>query len=611
MCEWNISGDGIERTKLMDVDLFGFVEDGGFREYMPRFCNTIWDGGVCYMLLERENCDQRELYYLASDGKMMAIPIDHVQSLLCAQDQRIIYARSSENGTRIEAQNIETGTIDVLLETQADLSKSYYCAEEQAIYYMSDLVYRVEVSNPQNKKAVGKCPFSQCSGLLCSDENLVFYNRNQILADRIRDLDSIHKLNLAGYIGDLNVLYSKQYPDMVLNQTRRLNGYEITSNMLVHNSEVDIYIISPDDNQSFKALRDRGFCIPLTNPAITELSNTLYDEIRNELYDRDGNMCALPMGYATGITLGINTALWNDLGFKDIPQSWDDFFVFLETEWRTYNKENVDVRLMPYSTAEETQAALFYMLKANYENYRKQTGDKERYSSNVYQTLLNRFLSIDFEEFQYGDDTTPCLLTDWYLITPSGISSALSMGIDYLPLSIDEKVEQELVQYLGFVFINPYSDNQDAAQEFMGFLAENISAEEKIMIQSENTTAIKSDVYDEIFEMYNAEATRLYALYDAAGDAEKYQIQQAIEANESNLQENIRNGGYIVSPDGVTLYKKLISENGRSIQYHNENTNSFNQVVELSKQLMQKQINVEKYTSELDRLLVQEELENQ
>lgn len=612
LCQWKIAGDGIERTKLMDVDLFDLVEDFGFQEQLPRFRNTLWDGSACYMLLERENSEQKEPYVLASDGRMTALPINHVQSILRAQDQKIMYARSGEGGTRVETYDLKTGDARVLLETAADLSKAYYSIEEQAIYYIGDMVYKVEASDPKNIKAVGRYPFFLCSGLLYSNENLVFYNENQISVDCVRDMNSIHRLKLAGYIGNLYDLYSREYPGMALEQTANLSGYEITSNMLARNGDVDIYIIRPDDNLVFKSLRDRGYCAPLTSSAATEFSNTLYDEIRSELCDPEGRICALPMSFAAGVALGIDRGLWESLGFGDVPQSWDDFFCFLETDWRSYNRANADVRLLPCSTAEDTRDALFYMMKANYDNYREQNGNREGYSSSVYQNLLNRFMSIDFESFQYVDDNTPFLLTDWYLVTPSGVTMSLSMGSDYLSLSIDGEVKPEIVQYPGLAFINPYSEHQEAAQEFMGFLAENMGAEEKIMLQPANAEAIKSEIYDEIVARHQEIAAQLNARYEAATEeSERYQIQQDMAANEANLQENIRNAGYTVSPEGVALYKKLISENGLSIQFHNEGGNSLNQLVDLSTQLMQKHISVERYTSELDRIIVQEELENQ
>lgn len=181
-----------------------------------------------------------------------------------------------------------------------------------------------------------------------------------------------------------------------------------------------------------------------------------------------------------------------------------------------------------------------------------------------------------------------------------------------LPLSIDGVGHTKIAYHPGLAFINPYSQNLEAAQRFMGYLAEHMSGEVKVALLKDARTPVKSEIYDRICQDYLLEAEALNAQLEGADAERQAELRERIAENERNFEENIRGGGYRVSPEAVSAYKELVASTGLTFLFDSTTaSDAFSQMVEFGNQLLQGRIDVEKYTAELDRILLYSEREGQ
>lgn len=613
--KWTVDGNNLRRADAIPIDLSDFVEDAGFQDVLPNAFRPVWTDACRCIFVQRTNAPYGELYSVSASGKLDRLSADEVSTIISVKGSRILFSNNQESRTLIQTLDIAKGKINTLVEFPYSVRRVCYDVAANELYYVTDAVHRLSTRNPDDATTYVGNPFSECTDLLCKDGKIIYCGTQQLAILSPVSEQEARTLNFAGSIIDNAFLSDFQAKNsaVLLRQGELMSEKQIITNILTQNSDVDLYELMPDANQIYPSLRSRGFCPALTTGAPQSFADALYPEIRGEFLDDNGRVCALPTSYRTSIALGVNINLWNQLSFGGLPKTWSQFFDFLENQWADYSRNNAGERLLSYDNAEDTRSAIFYALKADYESYHSRTDTPNEFSTPIYQSLLKRLLSIDFNAFQYSDDvSSQPLLTDWFNLTPEGMKIAYISSTEYLPLSIDGVAQTQITLHPGLVFINPYTKNMEDAQAFMECLAENMNGKLRIALQPDYCTPVKSEDYDSIVEMYTREDESLRAQLESADAAQRTELSQMIEDNMAAYQESIRTLAYSVAQEDITAYKALATSIGMRIIYKSRQiSESLDQLGDLGEQVMQGQISVEQYTSELDRIQVQSEKEGQ
>lgn len=610
MTEWGLNGSKLIRTNEIPLDLSEFIEDNGFQDVLPSTFEIIWKGESGFLFLKRE--DRGEFYSVSDIGKIVDLPIGNASKIIEADAGKVLFAREQDGDTLIQVYNTVDKRFSTLTELPFSISNAWYNENEEALYYVTDAIYRLTSKEPEKSEMVAGKPFSQCVAAFNWRKKLVFCEPGQIAIISDDGSRELRKLVIAGTIGDILYSdYSAENSSIVLSQIGSLSEKEILTRMLTRDGSVDIYIFMPSANRGYQTLRNRGFCQPLTEAAAQQFVRELYPDIRDDFFDESGEVCALPVEISSNIKLGVDMKLWDNLKFGALPQTWEQLFDFIETKWAAFSHDNADVRLLPYDTAEETKSALFYALKADYGYYRAQEKTPIEYSTPIYRKLLAQLLRIDFDAFQYSGGTTPALLNDWYEATPERIHMDAQSSVKYLPLSVDGVIYSKIVFRPGIAFINPYSEHQGEAQAFMGFLAEHMSGELRIALQPKYSIPVKSKHYDRIVQFYEETSEALNAQLESATEVEKTELLREIEENEAFFKENLNTGAYAVGPDAISAYKDLIASAGIAFIYDSsETSDTLDQIADIGMQVMNGQIDIDTYTAELDRIQTASEKED-
>lgn len=615
LSRWSIAGESLVRTEIMPMDLSDFMEDGGFQDVLPNPCRAIRSDGCCYLFIQRYAEPCGEIYRFSDSGKAERLGIEDCKRIVAVRDGRILYLSAAGEHTLAQVFDADKERTSTLLEIPASFSVACFDAEAQRLCYVAESVYQLSSADPNSAELLAGKPFPVCSFIFRSGEKLILGSNEQIAVLTAGEADASQILRVAGYVREEIVSrFSAENPSAVLQTDVPFDASQIISSTLTQDSDVDIYIINAQNNQNFVSLRDRGFCPPLTQAAARKFADSMYPEVRKEFLDGEGRICALPDYAATGIALGVDARLWAQLGFGALPETWEQFFDFLETDWAAYNHENADVRLLEYSSAEETRSALFYALKAGYECYRREADTPTAYGTPLYQGLIERLLAIDFDSFQYADDgSVPCLFTDWFQPTPSLLQINLDEGVEFLPLSLDGAHAPKVVLYPSVAFINPYSKNPDLAQKLMGMLAEEMDGEWKTVYLQDYDTPVKSENYDDLVKRYAEEIESAKARLENAEPADRPALELQLQACEQACQKGMRTIAYRVSAEAIQSYRDLVAKAGLMIAYEGGviADKIDEQLDSLGEQVLQGQISVEQFTAALDRIQVQAEKEGQ
>lgn len=615
LSRWSVEGESVVRSEIMPVDLSDFMEDGGFQDVLPDPCRAIWSDGCCYLFIKRNTELYGEIYRFSDSGRAERLDAANCKRIVAVKDGRVLYLSDAGEHTLLQVYDEEKARTSTLMEIPASFSVACFDAEAQTLSYVAESIYQLSSANPDSAELLAAKPFSVCSFIFRSGDKLILGSNEQIALLPCGEADASQILRVSGYVSEETIArFNAENPSAVLQTDIYFNDSQIISSILTQDSDVDVYVLGSQDNQNFVSLRDRGFCPPLTAAAAQNFADALYNEVRAEFLDGEGRICALPDYATTSSGLGVNRRLWAELGFGALPETWDQFFDFLETDWAAFSRDNANVRLLAYPSAEETRSVLFSALKSSYECYRHEADTPTTYSTPLYQRLIERLLAIDFDSFQYIDDgTAPWLFEEGFTSTPTLLQTSLDEGVEFLPLSLDGVHRPRVVLYPSVTFINPYSKNLDLAQKFMGALAEEMDGEWKTVYLRDYDTPVKSEDYDKLVKRYAEEIEAAKAQLENAEPADRPALEQQLQACEQACEKGMRTIAYRVSAEAIQNYRKLIDATGLMIAYQGGVVADKidDQIASLGEQILHGQINAEQFTAALDRIQVQAEKEGQ
>ena len=249
-----------------------------------------------------------------------------------------------------------------------------------------------------------------------------------------------------------------------------------TLKILAGDKDIDVYFFFHDDA---KYILDNNLVSPIDSDIIDEFNSKTFDCLQDVCVDKSGNTIMMPLEYSI-FSLFVPKQAVEELGLtaQDI-EYWEDFYNYL-TDYNGPRKS--------YGNG----MVLFYLIEMQYHYYHCDLDNGEFDYDNedfrrLYETLLGNwvfdgqsynqpyFLNVPLNNFDPDEN----------LFDLNGISRYLSLSdpennemraqefVTFPVPKYDEKVEKNMLSVASFAYINPYSENKEAAVKLLETIAEN------------------------------------------------------------------------------------------------------------------------------------------
>ena len=249
-----------------------------------------------------------------------------------------------------------------------------------------------------------------------------------------------------------------------------------TLKILAEDSDIDIYFFFHDDA---KYILDNNLVSPIDSDIIDEFNSKTFEALQKVCVDENGNTVMMPLEYSI-LSLFVPKQAVEELGLTaQNIEYWEDFYNYLTN----YNGPRKS-----YGNGFN----LFHLIEMQYHYYNCDLENGEFDYDNedfrrLYETLLGNwvfdgqsynqpyFLNVPLNKFDPDEN----------LFDLNGISRYLSLSdpenneiraqefVTFPVPKYDEKVEKNMLSVASFAYINPYSENKEAAVKFLETIAEN------------------------------------------------------------------------------------------------------------------------------------------
>lgn len=404
--------------------------------------------------------------------------------------------------------------------------------------------------------------------------------------------------------------FAQEHPDWHIMDLGIYQSSALIHDALSHTDAVDVYFTQTMSSITYENLRDRGYFLELTDPALQEMVDSVYPEIREAVYS-NGTLCALPFCLQISPTIAVDMDVWAGLGYsKDaLPATWADALRFAAEHWPEISAEHEGTGLFAANYAE----LLLTLIEHNYEAYRSKHNYEMGYDTPEFQGILELFselcamdaISID------GESEGKERFLFWNSYEPS-VRYDANENKRNLRLSFQTGEAPWLGAGFSAMAINPNSKHIDAAVELMKYVFENSDAVAKLELCPGENAPVRNENYDAQQEAY-AEAMRAFEARIAAASSENERtaIEYARDDYANNMNFFSMEVEYIASPESIQKYREEVEGILTPIYDTGLSMEEYAAINEKRTAYIRGQISTDQYIKELERRFVFSVLEGQ
>lgn len=329
----------------------------------------------------------------------------------------------------------------------------------------------------------------------------------------------------------------------------------VIENMMNRDSSVDIYVLS-SSSPDYEAVYNRGYMLELDDcEKVRAFIDSAYPSLAESLMYK-GCAVALPVD-AHSYTMGVNERALNSIGLQlsDVPTNWEDFLAFLNTLPEHIGEDSKVAPFYRGTTIEDLKMQLFYMLFENYQRYVNATDPAMGYNTDLMRRLMAALDAVDFESMGYahqeedenGGYTEYGVSSDDESTVLFEVGVGCSFGSFYgyctpLLMAMDADTPAIMTLETMMAFVNPFTENPEAAKAFMEMLAENLPDNVKYSFNPELNEPIRGEYNERNIRELETELENQRALLETAEPEEKQELEEIIRQWEETLADAVENG---------------------------------------------------------------------
>lgn len=362
--------------------------------------------------------------------------------------------------------------------------------------------------------------------------------------------------------------FTDAHPEYMVSISTAMDTDALMSNMMNRSSDVDIYTIDGTD-EAFAALMNRGFMAELGGSEKLKAGvDGLYPFLKDAVM-KDGEIYALPMrSYAN--TLSMNVKTLEKMGYtKDsLPKTWFDFFALLQ-ELPAKLEEFPEIQFCDeYMDVESTRDQIFTLMLQDYFTWLDADESHLAEGSDVLVKLCEAYEQVDWnslgmkessEDESFGmvvmgpGGEMPSRILEFY---NSVNFYPPTEGTEWMPLSVKEGEEPLVGMTVQFAFVNPFSENREAAIEYLEYAWDGVEKEFKMQMNPSMNEPVENEYYEESLKNMEEYTHDLEAQIEKTEDEEeKEQLNLMLEEQKKWYEEYKVENRYRVSPEAIERYR--------------------------------------------------------
>ena len=454
-------------------------------------------------------------------------------------------------------------------------------ARSKVYYVLSGSVWRMDISDDGfgTPEEFGDMPLESYSNsvavmmgdwyILSSYDGVVGRDvtLDKMPPQRLRIINS----NYAESIKTAYYAFTDKHPEYMVSISDNLDESTLLQSMMNRDSSVDIYTIS-SSSSALSALMNRGYLAELgSSEKLTAAVDSLYPFIQ-DFCKKDGQLCLMPFsGYATGLTMNTK-ALTEKLGYtqEDVPTSWKQLFELINDI--AVNKKLEEAPEVSFVMAGYTQQDLRNMIFSNmmsdYYTWLDQSEENLTNGTPVLLELCEAFEKVDWsglglpEEYSEDGWMSDGIMKESVLIDFNSVDVTSYVGADrdrvICPLSVVDGEEPVIGMTLTLAFVNPFSENKDAAIEYLEDAWDANGRTNRILMNPNDNEPVVNAYYEQnLKEIQNNIDQQKKSLETMTDEETREMTQNGINSMEEWLEEYKERGKYDVTPEQIAKYREV------------------------------------------------------
>ena len=454
-------------------------------------------------------------------------------------------------------------------------------ARSKVYYVLSGSVWRMDISDDGfgTPEEFGDMPLESYSNsvavmmgdwyILSSYDGVVGRDvtLDKMPPQRLRIINS----NYAESIKTAYYAFTDKHPEYMVSISDNLDESTLLQSMMNRDSSVDIYTIS-SSSSALSALMNRGYLAELgSSKKLTAAVDSLYPFIQ-DFCKKDGQLYLMPFsGYATGLTMDTK-ALTEKLGYtqEDVPTSWKQLFELINDI--AVNKKLEEAPEVSFVMAGYTQQDLRNMIFSNmmsdYYTWLDQSEENLTNGTPVLLELCEAFEKVDWsglglpEEYSEDGWMSDGIMKESVLIDFNSVDVTSYVGADQdrviCPLSVVDGEEPVIGMTLTLAFVNPFSENKDAAIEYLEDAWDANGRTNRILMDPNDNEPVVNAYYEQnLKEIQNNIDQQKKSLETMTDEETREMTQNGINSMEEWLEEYKERGKYDVTPEQIAKYREV------------------------------------------------------
>ena len=383
---------------------------------------------------------------------------------------------------------------------------------------------------------------------------------------RLRIINS----NYAESIKTAYYAFTDKHPEYMVSISDNLDESTLLQSMMNRDSSVDIYTIS-SSSSALSALMNRGYLAELgSSEKLTAAVDSLYPFI-GDFCKKDGQLYLMPFsGYAMGMTMNIK-ALTEKLGYtqEDVPTSWKQLFELINDIAANKKLEEApEVSfVMEGYTQQDLRNMIFSNMMSDYYTWLDQSEENLTNGTPVLLELCEAFEKVDWSGLglpeEYSEDGWMSDgMKDSVLIDFNSVDVTRYVGADQdsviCPLSVVDGEEPVIGMTLTLAFVNPFSENKDAAIEYLEDAWDANGRTNRILMDPNDNEPVVNAYYEQNLKDIQSNIDQLKKSLETMTDEETREMtQNDINSTEEWLENYKESGKYDVTPEQIAKYREV------------------------------------------------------
>lgn len=424
----------------------------------------------------------------------------------------------------------------------------------------------------------------------------------------------------AWFVDDAIREYAKLHPDIAIEYVEDYwNGLEEFTGIMQGEKAPDIFVesMSPD----FVTLREKKYLVDLSSSrALTDIVSRMYPHLTKELLT-DGKLYGLPISLEVYESSGYYKGAFEKAGvpLEEIPTTFDELFDFIVTWHDKYYEENEGMELFEYCF--DARWSLFSMIYDAQMHAAARSGETLTFNTPTIRHLLTRLdelqpildvvcpKSDDYDDYEYITNNALFTLDQ---CTPLAHTYPYSDDRAFpMPLALDENTPATIRPYMDVMCVNPYSQNVDAAIGLMEYVAQSFHITFLTDMMPDMNDPIENPDYDRNLSYWQEEFAAVEKQMAEASEDQLRDLKDRLDYVKECI-ESIEKGGRVgMSAEEIQWYREHISPALVLPTSQYMSSGSMEQMYSARQRYVDRQMSVDEFIQEIDRIVWMVQMENQ